>query len=172
MKHVLLAVGPLVLTLAVAACTSVREPGAAIETGVVRAGALPGDPCIATDVSPALIETETVQVLETAALMDANGEVVSPAVYRSEASQRIIRTRQTVEFEAVCGFGENPEFVASLQRALKARGHLAGDISGILDGRTKRAIRSYQAAHGLNSDILAVSTARELGLVAYERDDG
>jgi peptidoglycan hydrolase-like protein with peptidoglycan-binding domain len=72
----------------------------------------------------------------------------------------------------VCNVGESPEFVASLQRALKARGHLNGEISGILDGKTRRAIRSYQAAQGLNSDILASQTARELGLVAYARDDG
>jgi len=171
MKRVFSVTGLTSLALAVAACAPMQEPGVPVETGVVRAGALPTDPCVATDISPALIETETVQILEKSAVLDAQGAVIAPAVYRSEASQRIVRERQMIEFEAVCDLAASAEFVATLQRALKARGHLSGDIPGVLDGKTKRAIRSYQLTQGLNSDILAVETARELGLVAYERDD-
>jgi hypothetical protein len=171
MKHVFPVVGSVVLVLSVAACATEQTPEAASGTGVVRAGELSTDPCIATDISPALIETETIQILETPEVLDADGGVVTPAVYRSEASQRIIRERETVEFEAVCSPEESPEFVATLQRALKARGHLTEDITGRMDGNTKRAIRSYQASRGLNSDILSMDTARELGLIAYERDN-
>jgi hypothetical protein len=41
-----------------------------------------------------------------------------------------------------------------------------------MDGPTRRALRAYQQAAGLDSAILAMATARDLGLVAYPLDGG
>lgn len=171
MKRIYPIIGSVVLVLSLAACETEQPAEEAPETGVIRAGATPDDPCIATDVSPALIETESVQVLDTEEVLAADGTVITPAVYHSKFSPKIIRDREIIEFEAVCDAEESPEFVATLQRALKARGHLDGDITGKMDSRTKRSVRSYQSSQGLNSDILSLETARDLGLVAYERED-
>ncbi|NHX28166.1 peptidoglycan-binding protein, partial [Escherichia coli] len=58
--------------------------------------------------------------------------------------------------------------VASLQRALNARGYHA-PISGVMDDATRQAVRRYQAGQGLDSADLSLDTARKLGLVAYPR---
>jgi len=126
--------------------------------------------CFETDTAPALIETETVLVLETPEILNKNGDVTSPAVYRSEANPRIVRKREPLKFEIPCKADTSPEFVATLQRALKARGHFGGSITGAMDDPTKRGIRSYQATEGLNSSILSLAAAQELGLIAYDRD--
>ncbi|MGR3662067.1 MAG: peptidoglycan-binding domain-containing protein [Paracoccaceae bacterium] len=127
-------------------------------------------PCFATDIAPALIETETILVLETPEILNENGDVTTPAVYRSEVNPRIVRKREALRFEIPCEVDTSPEFVATLQRALKARGHFSGPVTGVTDDRTKRGIRSYQTADGLNSNILSLAAAQELGLIAYDRD--
>jgi len=58
-----------------------------------------------------------------------------------------------------------PDFVASLQRALAARGIYAGVVNGQMDAPTRRAIRRYQKPKGPDSDVLSLATAQELGLV-------
>jgi peptidoglycan hydrolase-like protein with peptidoglycan-binding domain len=64
-----------------------------------------------------------------------------------------------------------PEFVASVQRALKVRALYRGPISGQMDSRTRAAIRAFQAPDGLDSGILSLDAARKLGLVAVERPE-
>jgi peptidoglycan hydrolase-like protein with peptidoglycan-binding domain len=66
--------------------------------------------------------------------------------------------------------GITVEFVETLQRALKARGHYRGSVSGYIDTRTYSAIRKYQAPQGLDSSILSLAAARKLGLIAYDLD--
>jgi peptidoglycan hydrolase-like protein with peptidoglycan-binding domain len=63
-----------------------------------------------------------------------------------------------------------PELVASLQRALLARGYYRGQTTGELDARTLRAVKAYQVDQGLESKILSVAALRSLGLWAVERD--
>lgn len=58
------------------------------------------------------------------------------------------------------------DFVASLQRALLARGYDVGPISGQVGGLTKQALRDHQRKRGFDSPILTLETARALGLVA------
>ncbi|WP_428539236.1 peptidoglycan-binding domain-containing protein [Profundibacter sp.] len=74
-------------------------------------------------------------------------------------------------FETPCPDALDTNFIAMLQRALKARGLYDGEIDGTLGTGTRKAIRMYQAAHGLDSDILALDAARQLGLIAYPRPD-
>ena len=79
----------------------------------------------------------------------------------------VVEERRELWFETPCRSEMTPEFVASLQRALKVRGHYQGPISGEMTARTRRAIRSFQKPQGLDSAILSKAAARQLGLVAY-----
>jgi hypothetical protein len=70
-------------------------------------------------------------------------------------------------FETPCAYEMTPELIASLQRALAARGAYAGNDSGLLDAGTRAALRDWQRPRGIDSGVLAMATARELGLAPY-----
>ena len=67
----------------------------------------------------------------------------------------------------MCEAALTPNFVSSLQRALAVRGFYQGPESGELNWRTRRAVRLYQMDQGINSAILSLESARQLGLSAY-----
>ncbi len=119
--------------------------------------------------SPAVIETVTEHKLVRAAVKNPDGSVKTPAVYRTRTRQAIITQRHITRFETPCPAQMTPERIASLQRALAARGFFAGAITGVIDTNTRRAIRAFQKRGGLNSPVLALKTARKLGLIAYPR---
>lgn len=125
------------------------------------------DGCFGQDASPAVIETVTEQIMLQPAQIDSTGKVLYPAVYKTETHQAIIKERRELWFETPCSPTLTPEFVASLQRALAARGYYRGPISGEMSKRTRRAIRAFQQPQGLDSSILSKAAARQLGLVAY-----
>jgi len=131
-------------------------------------GAAPGT-CHAEEVTPAVVETVTEQVIDRPARRAPDGSLLAPAIYRTETHQKIVRERRAIWIEVPCDEVQTIEFVASVQRALKARGLYAGPITAIYDAPTRAAIRAYQARRGLDSDILALETARELGLIALAR---
>ncbi len=87
------------------------------------------------------------------------------------ANQTTPQADRDIWFETLCPDALDMEFIATLQRALKARGLYDGEIDGTLNTDTRKAIRMYQAAHGLDSNILALDAARQLGLIAYPRPD-
>ncbi|MFC6759366.1 peptidoglycan-binding domain-containing protein [Sulfitobacter porphyrae] len=60
--------------------------------------------------------------------------------------------------------------MASLQRALSARGLYAQQITGTLDDATRAAVQRYQKPTGPDSGVLSLETARSLGLIAVARD--
>ncbi len=97
--------------------------------------------------------------------------MISEPVYKLETRQAIVKERRELWFETPCEDQLTPDFLASLQRALKARGHYHGGITGQMDSRTRRAIRHYQAPQGLDSGILSLAAARKLGLVAVARTE-
>ncbi len=146
------------------------EPDLVRSHGAAPPGAAPGT-CWGREVSPAVIETVTEQIIVQPAEVMADGTVISPAIYRSETLQRIVTERRETWFETPCDAVWTQEFTASLQRALKARGHYSGKITGNLDKRTRAAIRRYQTPQGLNSSILSLAAARKLGLVAVSREE-
>lgn len=116
---------------------------------------------------PALFETVTEQLLVSPERRDATGALVAPAVFRTETRQSEVRPRQPVWFEVPCpddGAGD-PVFVASLQRALKARGFYDGPVSGMMNAETDTAVLRYQGANGLDNAVLSMAAARALGLV-------
>lgn len=136
------------------------------KTQVPPADAPARDPSLCWDktVSPATVETITRKVLVTPAKVDDSGAIQTPPVYRDETERKIVTPRQDNWFEVPCPAQLTPELVASVQRALAARGYYAGRITGQLGPATQRAIRRYQAEQGLDSPSLAVSTARSFGL--------
>jgi len=127
--------------------------------------------CFARTTTPALIETVTHQVMVQPAIVRGDGTVESPAAFRTVTRQEILRERREVEFETPCTAILTPQLVASLQRALLARGYYRGTINGRIDGRTSAAIERYQIAQGdVPTPTLTLRTARSLGLVALPRD--
>lgn len=129
--------------------------------------------CFERVTTPALIETVTEQVMVQPAMVRSDGSVESPASFRTVTRQRILRERRVVEFETPCASVMTPEFIASVQRALLARGYLRGAITGTLDRPTTAAIERFQIAQDdVHTNVLTLRTARTLGLVAQPRQTG
>ena len=159
------------LALALAGCVvpSVPPPGRADFSADLIVRKEPGPPpgpegaCWQADIRPAVIETVTEQVLVQPEKTGPDGAAI-PAVYGTSTSQRIVSDRDTVWFRAPCPEDLTVHFVASLQRALKARGLFLGPVTAVLDGETAEAVRRFQAARGLDSPTLSLAAARALGL--------
>lgn len=164
----------LALVAGLAACAPSGVPvggsGAADFSGAVipaRPGqAPPSGPgeCWASDVTPAVIETVSEQELASPEVRDASGQLVAPATWRSVTRLVIVEDRRQVWFRAPCPAEMTPAFIASLQRALKARGFYLAPLTGVMDPPTLAALRRYQALHGLDSAKLSLAAAQELGL--------
>lgn len=158
------------------ASTGAPGPAADLGAGVIRAADLPpGGPadaepgsCWSRDETPARIETVTEQVQLAPAVTAADGTVLRPATWRTETRQRILREREAVWFRTPCPELMTPELIASLQRALAARGLYGGPASGAMDGATRAAVRAFQRPRGLDSAVLSLDAARALGLVAFD----
>ncbi|MGH1354382.1 MAG: peptidoglycan-binding domain-containing protein [Thalassovita sp.] len=133
-------------------------------------GAAPGT-CWGKHTTPAVIETVTQQIMLQPAQVTTDGHVIQPAIYKTETQQRIIRERKETWFQTPCPDLQSPDFIASVQRALSARGLYKGPVTGQMDGPTRAAIRKYQKPQGLDSGILSTAAARKLGLIAIERPD-
>ena len=161
---------------ALGACGATDSGGAASNgsqvsrfSQIAPPGAEPGT-CWGKHTSPAVIETVTHQTVVQAAELNEDGSVARPAVYKTETRQEIVRDRKETWFETPCATEMTPEFIASVQRALSARGLYRGPVTGRMDNRTRAAIRRYQEPEGLDSGTLSLASARSLGLVAIERD--
>ena len=161
----------LLVTVALVACAAgPRPPGKeeVIPTGLLLAADVrpapprapgPGE-CWGDETIPAIIETVTEQ------------EQVSPGRFQTRTRQRIVSERQDVWFLVPCPELADPDFIRTLQRALKVRGFYRGEISAQMDAATGAAVRRYQAPQGLDSGTLSLLAARQLGLVAVERAEG
>lgn len=167
------------LTLALAACTSAPPPPATADLAAAllpRSGDTPPpEPegaCWAPFVTPAVIETRTEQLLDRAERRAADGTLIAPAAFRSVTRQVIVADRQEVWAETPCPDRLTPETVATLQRALKARGLYLLPLSGAMDAPTRAAVRAWQAPRGLDSDVLTMAAARALGVIAAPRPAG
>lgn len=165
-----------ILGVILAACSTAYGPPAPNHETILitKPGEGPPDArpgaCYGKDVTQARVEVVTEQQMVEPAQFGENGTIIKPATYRSTTHQTIVEPRKEFFFEVPCADRFDVEFVTSLQRALKARGFYRGRLSGVMDERTRRAIRKFQIPNGLNSDILTMDTARQLGLVEYGRD--
>ena len=128
----------------------------------------PAGACWGHDTISAVIETVTETVLDQPELRDANGNITRPASYQSTARQRILHDREAAYIRTPCYDQLTPDTIATLQRALKARGYYVGPLTGVLDAPTQTAIRHYQAGHGLDTPVLSLKAAQTLGLVAVD----
>lgn len=157
--------------------TSVIEPvtntgaaGVQVSRGIGPPDADPNS-CYGREVNPAVIETVTEQVLVEPEQIDRDGNVRRPAVFVTSTEQRILEDRTEIWFETPCAMdAADPVYVATLQRALAARGHYAGAITGVMDPATVAAVRAYQAPQGLDSGVLSLAAARQLGLSVWDPD--
>lgn len=158
-----------VVGLAVGCTPSATPPdNVAIDMGEIRT-TLSGK-CFANDVTPAVIQTVTLQEIDTPEERAADGTILRPATFRTVTRQNIVQERQVIEVETICPPAYTPDFVATLQRALTVRGYYQGPINGILDTATTSAVRRYQGRNGDEINVLTIQTARDLGLVALDRD--
>jgi putative peptidoglycan binding protein len=157
-----------------AACTpqigALGEPQVSRQTEIAPPGAAPGT-CWGKQVAPAIIETVTEQLLLQPAEVLTDGTVIQPAVYKTETQQRIVRERRETWFRTPCAEDLTEDFVASLQRALAARGLFDWPVSGEMDARTRAAVRRYQQPQGLDSGILSLAAAQQMGLVIVDSSD-
>lgn len=151
-----------------------KAPGRAdLSMELIRLDA-PGPPkgpegaCWARDVTPMVIETVSEQVMVMPERRDAAGKVIEPASFRTDTHQRIVQEREEVWFRAPCPQDFTVEFVATLQRALKARGFFLHPVTGMMDATTTESVRRFQVERGLDSPQLALAAARELGIVAAD----
>ncbi|MQY43397.1 peptidoglycan-binding protein [Epibacterium sp. SM1969] len=158
------------LVLCCSACTATLPPGQTVRSAAVKAppGAAAGT-CWDTEIIPARIATLTQQEIISPAQTDANGLVVEPAVVRTVTRQVVTQPRQERWFETLCPAELSPDLLASLQRALSARGHYSGPVTGQRDRATKDAILKYQRRQGLESGTLSLENARKLGLISVAR---
>jgi len=166
MKFIVLA-----MTLFLAACQGPPHLRAALDLKVElypKTGATPPesppDFCWASDTTPAVIDTYTEHVLLRPEKRDAAGQMISPAIFRTETKQEIVQDRQEVWFRAPCPADMTLDFVATVQRALKARGLYLAPLTGEFNAATRRAIRQYQSPLGLDSERLSLAAARSLGV--------
>jgi Putative peptidoglycan binding domain len=162
--------------VALAACAPLTSPEVARlldrDGTIVTRGEGPedarADACYARDVTPAVIETVTEQIIVQPPELGDDGTVRAPAIFRTETRQRIVEARNDLWFETPCEAETSPEFIAAVQRALAARGIYRGPANGVMDLRTRRAIRQYQRPQGLNSGVLSLAAARLLGLAVWD----
>ena len=145
------------------------EPDLVYTQSTPPPGAVEGS-CWGKHVTPAELETVTHHIQLQPAEIRSDGTVSAPAIYKTETSQSITKERRELWFETRCAPELTPEFISSLQRALKARGHFRGSVTGYIDKKTRSAIRKYQAPQGLDSSILSLAASSKLGLSAYGPD--
>lgn len=158
-------------------CTPLAAPGRA-DLGIelvrrTEPGPPSGPPgaCWAQTTTPAVIETTTEQLQLTPEIRSPDGALQTPAVYRTQTHQRLLKDREEVWFRAPCPAEITLDYVATLQRALKARGLYLLPLTGTLDTATNEAIRRFQAARGLDSPRLSRAAAQELGISATSLDE-
>ncbi|WP_435259385.1 peptidoglycan-binding domain-containing protein [Thioclava sp. FR2] len=129
----------------------------------------PEGACWASDITPMVVETVTEQIVTSPEKLGPDGAVIAPASYRTETHQRIVQEREEIWFRAPCAQEWTVDFVATLQRALKARGYYLLPVSGELDAPTREAVHRFQIDRGLDSPQLSLAAAQELGIIAVDR---
>ncbi|MBR3369012.1 MAG: peptidoglycan-binding protein [Rhodobacteraceae bacterium] len=75
---------------------------------------------------------------------------------------------EEIAFRVPCPEQMTTEFIATLQRALHARGQYDGPITGQADSQTRAAVQRFQKSNGFDSPILTLETAQNFGLLPIE----
>ena len=167
----------IIAVLALMSCQSAPPVGLAktnteIEVLRLSAGEVPPQitgRCWASDTSPAVIETITEQVQVRPERRDGAGNITQAAQFQTRTAQRMVSDRAVVWFASPCPAEITVGFVASLQRALKARGRFFAPVTGAWDAATLAALQKFQRERGLDSPVISLAAAQELGLIAADR---
>jgi hypothetical protein len=162
----------LLAALLATACQTTLPGSGGSDIAQSVAAAPPGAPpgtCWGKEVTPAIVETVTEQAVAEPATVAEDGTLTGPAVYETKTRQAIVQDRTVTWIEIPCPEARTPDFAASVQRALKVRGLYDGPVTGRMDAPTRAAVRRFQQPRGIDSGILSLASARELGLVAIER---
>ncbi|MFZ3582279.1 peptidoglycan-binding domain-containing protein [Loktanella sp. DJP18] len=159
--------------VALAACAPQAIPPASPPAAIILSvGAIETDAagrCFARTAAPTQtnIVEETIEVVPE--LRGPDGAVVNPAVFRTVTRPRTVVTGEGQRFETVCPPVYTEAFVATLQRSLLIRRAYDGPITGQFDDATRLAVQQFQRADSIDSPLLAVRTARALGILAVTR---
>jgi len=151
-----------------AACNQGAGAGraATAETATLtRAGAA----CWASDRIPALERTVYDERILREAERDQTGRILREAVVERTPRRLVERAAEERLFAVPCPDQMTPDLIAALQRALRVRGLFDGSANGVLDAATRAAVRDFQRPQGLDSDILSLDAAWQLGLIAMPR---
>ncbi|KAA8609326.1 hypothetical protein AL036_04570 [Salipiger aestuarii] len=159
------------LALSLAACeTPLPDDNPWPDIDAPRPERLADGTCQAREVTPAVYEHVMGEVQVIQAEIAEDGTVIRPPIYRRAPVPRVVTPREELIFASPCPEQFTAEMVATLQRALAARGYFDAEISARLDAPTTAAIRTWQAQRGLPSGQLSLETARALGILATPVD--
>ncbi|MCP5038976.1 MAG: peptidoglycan-binding protein, partial [Rhodobacteraceae bacterium] len=120
MKNILTHLGlSMAAGVLLAACGMVNDPVSRNETTLIT---IPGDgppdaqpgACYGKDVTPAVIEVVTEQLLVQPAQIASDGAIIHPAVYKNSTHQAIVQPREEFFFEVPCTNVLTSEFITSL----------------------------------------------------------
>lgn len=138
-------------------------PGWAVVAAALALGtALPGAALAQQiETSRALITPAQIDLLQTAARK-------CWARYGTDGGQPRNGVITETAFRVPCPEQMTPDLIATLQRALQARGQYDGPITGHADPKTRAALQAFQRASGFDSPILTLDTAQRLGLLPIE----
>lgn len=166
---------PFIAVMAVTACadpTLVSRASGEFTPGLTAPADAAPNTCWDRTETPAVVQTETEDVLVQPAKISSTGTVQSPPIYRSETRQVIVQERKASWFQIVCASDLDTEFVASVQRALQIRGFYSGPETGLMDAATRGALRRFQAEEQIDlpdTSRLSVEAAKRMGLWAIGR---
>lgn len=91
--------------------------------------------------------------------------ILSIFLFFGPENPKLISTNYTVFAERVLYWGVQGQDVRTVQDKLRRWGFYDGKVDGIYGARTYRAVRKFQAKHGLKVDgVVGLATARALGL--------
>jgi len=121
--------------------------------------------CWAEEGRAARVETVEVEVVVEPAGLAPDGTLRTEPLTRTETRRRTVAPAEAVWFETPCPGAMDAARIATLQRALAARGFYEGPATGAMDTATGEAIRAWQAARGLDSATLSLAAARRLGVL-------
>lgn len=163
-----------VITALCACETSSTTSRATLEPGVFAAttdgpDGAPKGTCWGRTFEPAVVERVSERIEVEPARFNPDGTIAAAPIYETKDRQVIVTPRKSNWFETPCTGVLTREFVSTLQRALLARGHYGGAVTGALDADTQAAVQTFQRANGLDSPLLSLESARALGLIAVAR---
>ncbi|WFE74046.1 peptidoglycan-binding protein [Roseinatronobacter sp. S2] len=143
--------------------STLLSPRAAVTWGVLVAAML----AITTPALANPVETSRARIEQSHLALPQTNSRLCWARYATRGSQNndVI---EEVAFRVPCPEHMTTDFIATLQRALNARGHYDGPITGRADGQTRAAVQKFQRAQGFDSPILTLDTAQHLGLLPIE----